>query len=320
MIWLNRKQKNKRNRRGRVLDVKLRSDQVRRSRMRFGTLAFSVAFGTAFGLYLLWRVGQLALNQLVYENRAFAIQKFDVQTDGVISTDQLQRWMGVKPGQNLFALDLARVKRDLEMVPLIASVSLERVLPHTLCVRVSERVAVAQVNVPRPDARGGVEVVVFHLDPDGFVMLPLDPRLRTTPLAQPDDPFPVLTGVGLHELQPGRQLQLPQARAALRLITEFALSPMAGLVDLRRIDVGVPGVLLVTTGQGSEVTFGLRDPERQLLRWREIHDLGQRTQRIIATLDLAVTNNIPARWAEVGTTPAATPKIPKIVRTKRKNV
>lgn len=320
MIWFKRKQKNKRNSRGRVLDVKLRSDQVRRSRMRFGALAFGVVFGTVFGLYLLWRIGEWTLDRLVYENRAFAIQKFDVQTDGVISTDQLQRWMGVKPGQNLFALDLARVKRDLEMEPLIGSVSLERVLPHTLCVRVTEREAVAQVNVPRPDGRGGLEVTVFHLDPDGFVILPLDPRLRTTPLAQPDDPLPVLTGVGLHELQPGRQLPLPQARAALRLITEFARSPMAGLVDLRRVDVGVPEVLLVTTGQGSEVTFGLRNLERQLLRWREIHDLGQRTQRVIATLDLAVTNNIPARWFEASAAPVTSPKIPRTVRTKRKNV
>ena len=57
------------------------------------------------------------------------------------SADQLRRWAGVKPGENLFALDLARVKRDLEMVPLIDSVSVERVLPRTLRIRVTEREA-----------------------------------------------------------------------------------------------------------------------------------------------------------------------------------
>jgi len=319
-MWFRRKQKNKRNSRGRVLDVKLRSDQVRKSRMRLGALTFGVAFGTVFGLYVLWRVGEWTLDRLIYENRVFAIQHIDAQTDGVISPDQLQRWMGVKPGQNLFALDLARVKRDLEMVPLIDSVSVERVLPRTLRVRVTEREAVAQVNVPRTNYRGGVEVAVFHLDPEGFVMVPLDPRQRTTPLAQPDEPLPVLTGVGLHELQPGRQLELPQVRAALHLIAEFAHSPMAGLVDLRRIDVGAPEALVVTTGQGSEVTFGLQDLDRQLRRWREIHDLGQRTHRSIASLDLAVTNNIPARWLEASTAPEPSPKPPKTVRPKKKNV
>jgi len=95
---------------------------------------------------------------------------------------------------------------------------------------------------------------------------------------------------------------------------------MAGLVDLQRIDVGAPEVLVVTTGQGGEVTFGLQDLDRQLRRWREIYELGQRTHRSIASLDLAVTNNIPARWLEASIAPGPSPKPPKIVRTKKKNV
>lgn len=319
-MWpFNRKEKNRRSGRRHVLDVKLRSDRLRQSRVRFAALTFGVLFGTVFGLYLLWRAGEWMLNRLVYENRAFALQQIDLQTDGVVSPDQLRRWMRVRPGQNLFALDLARVKRDLEMVPLIESVSVERVLPRTLRVRVTEREAVAQVNVPRSNGSGGLEVAVFHLDPEGFVMVPLDPRQRTTPLGETDEALPTLTGVGLHELQPGRQLESPQARTALRLITEFAHSGMAGLVDLRRIDVSAPEVLVVTTEQGSEVTFGLRDLDRQLRRWREIHDLGQRMSKSVATLDLAVTNNIPVRWMEAGLTPATSPKLPKTLR-KKKNV
>ena len=38
----------------------------------------------------------------------------------------------IKPGDNLLALDLAKVKRDLEMTPLIESASVERVFPHGL--------------------------------------------------------------------------------------------------------------------------------------------------------------------------------------------
>src|SRR5690349_15906011 len=138
-MWpFNQKQKNKRNSRGHVLDVKLRSDQVRKSRIRLGALAFGIVFGTVFGIYVLWRTGQWAMNRFVYENPAFAIQRMDAQTDGVISPDQLRRWANVKIGENLFALDLARVKRDLEMVPQVSFVSVERLLPHTLRIRVSE--------------------------------------------------------------------------------------------------------------------------------------------------------------------------------------
>ena len=158
-MWFRRTQKNRRLNRGHVLDVKLRSDQVRATRTRLAVLALGVAFGTFLGLYLLWRTGDWALDRLVYENRTFAIQQIEVQTDGVIAPDQLRLWARVKPGDNLLALDLARVKRDLELVPLIGSVSVERILPRTLRIRVTEREPVAQVNVPRRDDHGGVEVV-----------------------------------------------------------------------------------------------------------------------------------------------------------------
>ena len=96
---------------------------------------------------------------------------------------------------------------------------------------------------------------------------------------------------------------------------------MAGLVDLKHIDVSAPDVLVVTTGQGSEVTFGLQDLDQQLRRWRGIFDLGQKLGKAVSVLDLSVTDNIPARWVEAGGLPAtALPRLPKPLRTKRKHV
>ena len=297
-MWFKREQKNRRLRRGRVLDVKLRSAQVRATRVRLATVAFSVVFGTVFGLYLFWRAGEWALDKFVYENSTFAIRQIDVQTDGKISPEQLRRWSGVKTGANLIALDLASVKRNLELVPAIASVSVERILPRTLDIRVSERKPIAQVNVPRATATSGMAVSVFELDADGFVMQPLDPRLCVVPLAQVSGALPMITGLNVYELQPGRRVESPAAQAALKLIGAFNHSPMTGLVDLRRVDVASPGVLVATTGQGGEITFSLENLPQQLARWREIYDLGRRLNKRIASADLAVPNNVPVRWAE----------------------
>jgi len=106
-------------------------------------VALGMVFGTILCFYLLWRGGESLLSYFVYQNKAFAIQEVDVQTDGVIPVENLRRWARVRSGDNLMALDLARVKRDLELVPLIKSVSVERILPHTLRVRVAEREPVA---------------------------------------------------------------------------------------------------------------------------------------------------------------------------------
>jgi cell division septal protein FtsQ len=319
-MWFKREQKNRRLNRGHVLDVKLRSDQVRATRTRLAAIAFSVLFGTVFGLYLLWRTGEWALDKFVYENSEFAIQSVEVQTDGVIAPEQLRRWSGVKLGANLIALDLASVKRNLELVSTIDSVSVERVLPRTLKIRVTEREPVAQVNVLRADASGGISISVFQLDADGVVMQPLDPRLCVVPLSQINEQLPVITGLNIYQLQPGHRVESPQVQAALRLVGAFDHSPMAGLVDLRRIDVSSPQIIVATTGQGSEITFGLENLEQQLRRWRGIYDLGQSKNRIIASADLAVANNVPVLWMEPGATPGTTPKAVNPAHTRRKNV
>lgn len=320
-MWFKRKPRNRRLHRGHVLDVRLRSGQVRATRTRLALMAVSVPAVTIFGLYLLWRTGEWALDKFVYENAEFAIQRVDVQTDGVIAPDQLRSWSGVKPGANLIALDLASVKRNLEFWPVIDSVSVERVLPRTLKIRVTERKPVAQINLPHVDGAKGVVISVFQLDTDGVVMQPLDSHSNVIPLSQmKDNRLPVITGLNVSQLQPGHSVAQPQAQAALQLISAFGRSPMAGLVDLRRIDVSAPGVVVVTTGQGGEITFGLQNLEQQLGRWRVIYDLGRRSNKIIASADLAVDNNVPVRWMEANAVPVAAPKNPTPATIRRNNV
>lgn len=304
-MWLKREQKNRRLHRGHVLDVKLRSDKVRATRTRMAAAGFCVLFGTVFGLYLLWCGGEWALDKFIYENPGFAIQNIQVQTDGVIPPEQLRQWSNVKPGANLIALDLASVKRNLELVSTIDSVSVERILPHTLKIRVTERRPVAQVNIPTATALGGIAVSVLQLDADGHVMKPLDPRQRVVSLSQMGAQLPEVTGLNVYQLQAGRRVESPQALSALQLIVAFKQSPMAGRVELRRLDVSSPGVIVATTGQGGEITFGLENFGQQLRRWREIYDLGVSENKIIASLDLAVTNNVPVRWADTVSPPAA---------------
>ena len=206
------------------------------------------------------------------------------------------------------------------MVSTIGSVSVERVLPRTLKINVTERDPVAQVNIPRADASGGIAVAVFQLDADGYVMQPLDPRLCVIPLAQVSSQLPVIAGLNVYQLQPGHRVESPQVQAALALIGAFDHSPMAGLVDLRRIDVSLPGVVVATTGQGSEITFGLNNLKQQLRRWREIYDLGQRMNQAVASLNLAVSNNVPVHWMEAIAVPSASPKAVNPAHPRRKNV
>jgi hypothetical protein len=175
------------------------------------------------------------------------------------------------------------------------------------------------VNVPTVGASGGIAVAVLQLDASGYIMKPLDPRQCVIPLSQMSAQLPVVTGLNVYQLQPGHRVESPQAQAALQLIGAFAHSPMVGLVDLRRVDVSSPGVVVATTGQGGEITFGLENLEQQLGRWRKIYDLGMSKNKMIASLDLAVANNVPVRWAEMVSVPVV-PKNSNPIKSRRKNV
>jgi len=319
-MWFKRLNRNRRRNPGQPLDVKLRNDQLRNDRNRFAIVAISAGLGTVFGLYLLWRVGDWSLDKFIYDNPAFAIEQVEVQTDGIIAPDQLRRWSGVTAGANLIALDLASVKRNLELVSTIDTVSIERILPRTLKIHVTERHPVAQVNMLRSLPSGEVVVAVFQLDEAGYVMQPLDPHLSVLPLDQMSYELPGVTGLNFCELQPGHRLESPQALAALRLIAEFDHSPMAGLVDMHAVDVSAPGVLVATTGQGSEATFALDHLDQQLHRWRAIYDWGRTVGKEIGSVDLAVGNNVPVKWILAGNAPDTILKSVKPLHTRRKNV
>ncbi len=314
------KRRNRRRDKVRRLDVSLRNERVREQRVRVLGVGFGLLFGVIVVGFGVWRGGEWLLDRFVFASDQFAIQTIETSTDGVIAPQHIERWADVRNGQNLMALNLWEVKRNLQLVPAIRWASVERAMPHTLRIRVSEREPIAQVVALRNDPKLGPQPRVFHVDVTGFVMAPVDRRLAADPASLPDDSLPALVGVSQAEFVEGRVIESAAVRAALRLIDSFEASPMSGVVDLRRIDVSAPDVITVQTGAGSEVTFAPGDLERQLRRWREIHDFGIKSGRQVAAADLSVTHNIPVRWLESTGAPPQNPPPVKPQRQRRKHV
>ena len=220
----------------------------------------------------------------------------------MLTSEAIRFWARVRIGENLMALDLMRVKRDLELQPPIQSVAVERVLPHTLKLIVTERVPIAQTIVTLGRPGGPPDQAIYDFDSNGYTMKPLDPRWRAMP-PPASQRLPILVGVPPAEAQPGRQTSSPQIRAALALVCEFDHSPMAGMVEIERIDVSEPEILQVTTTQKAQITFSLADFDTQFRRWRLISDQFQKWGKTVVSLDLSISNNLPVRW--VAASPAA---------------
>jgi len=318
-----KKSRNRRLERKEILDVKVRSSVRRQTVVRRVGIGLGSLFALVVGLFVAWRGIEWVLRETVYQNPAFALHQFEVQTDGQISIEQLRSWSGVKLRDNLLALDLARVQRDLEMVPAIESVRVERVLPHTLRVRVTERRPVARLifaGKPTSSADTNATPSIYTVDAAGYFMFPIEtPQAGQAP-GYSVAHLPVITGVLLSEIRPGRQTESSQVRAALQLLQSFQRSPMAGIVDVKEIDVSASGFLNVTTAQSCAIVFGLEEFDQQLLRWRAVYDHGQRFNRNLAWMDLSVSNNVPARWLEASVVPAPPSKPAKQPANKKPHV
>ena len=296
------KKRNRRQSRYRLLEVDLPVGKVRRQRMKAIVRWAGGLLGLAALFFGVWYGGAWVMRLGFYENEIFTVKIIDVRVRGIIQPTQLQKMAGVRTGENLFRVDLLRVKRDLELTPLIESAAVERVLPDTLRLRIVERRPIAQVVGFRQQPDGQLVRQVYWLDARGVVIPPIDPRLTV----QNNQPkwLPLIVGIPTAKLLPGRTVGSPAVRSALQLVSRYDLSPMAGLAHLRQIDVSGRETLGVITWQGARVTLGLNGLNAQIQRWRQIHDLGRQHHRAVATVDLSIKNNLPVRWMHPSSRPA----------------
>ena len=216
---LKSRRRNKKTTQKNVLSVKVQSQQIRRERLRWLRSVVALAVALVALVLVSWLGGGFALDRLVYENESFDVTEMDYRTDGIISENQLQDWGGVRKGDNLLSLDLLRIKRNIELTPRVKMASVERILPDTLQVRVTERVPMAQIWVWQRggDGPGGYDCVRLQVDESGHVMPPIAGRSVVIPEQQAEWSLPVIAGIELKTLRslaPGRAAELPKLQSA----------------------------------------------------------------------------------------------------------
>jgi cell division septal protein FtsQ len=139
--------------------------------------------------------------KLYSENPRFEIQHLEVSCDGKLSEDRIREYTGLAEGMNLFAVKFREVEMDLEKVAMVESVYLERKLPHTLIVKVKERMPVARI-IGKQSRR-----FPFVVDRYGVV---LPPRQSASTL-------PLVKGLDL-DLRMGMPINHPDIKTALQII------------------------------------------------------------------------------------------------------
>jgi cell division protein FtsQ len=285
-----RNRKKKRNKY--LLDVKVRTEGQMRHRLRWLTAVLvavavvgMVSFGVTRGMK--W-VGA----KLVFENPRFMVREVVVENDGGLTPPQIIQLAGARTGENVFSADLAQMRRNLELIPMIRRVEVRRVLPGKLVIRVNERMAVARVQGPGRELRDSA----FWIDRQGVVMKAV--KLGSVTLQpQTAGAAPLLTGVTLADVRVGRPAESEQVYDALNLIDRLAQSAAGTLVEIETIDLSRPRQLTVTTRQKTVVKFDVENFQQQLRRLSAILVWAQQRQKPVQMVDLTVDRGVPVAFA-----------------------
>ncbi|MDF7807387.1 FtsQ-type POTRA domain-containing protein [Pontiellaceae bacterium B12219] len=153
-----------------------------------------ILFGIKTGLE--WIGGKLYA-----ENPRFEIQHLVISCDGKLPEDYIRETSGLREGMNLWELSFPEIEENLLSVSRIESVYLERQLPHTLIVKVKERVPVARITGKR------VTKYPFMVDRYGYV-LPHRRSLASLPLIQGLDMDDIPLGEPLGNVDVDTALQI----------------------------------------------------------------------------------------------------------------
>jgi len=275
-----------------LLDVKVQTRGRALARLRrivLVVLVLGIFLGLCYGFYALVKT---SADRLVFNNPRFALQQIIVDNDGALTPERVVEFAGVKIGQNVLSIDLAQVRSNLEMLPLVRSVEVRRMLPNRLFIRVDERIAVAQLRVPSRAAMDSV----FYIDRSGVVMKAIKLSDGTTLQPQTPRPVPTLTGVPLADLRVGRQVESEQIYRALELLDKLDQAVASTLMEVEQIDLSKARQLVLTTRQHTQVKLDVEGFPEQLRRLGVILRWAQQRQKSVQVVDLTVNRGVPVTF------------------------
>src|SRR6266704_4370226 len=274
-----------------VLDVKVRSRRATQHRARrvlavFSRLAFLA--GICAAIYIGVREGA---RRFFFENADYQVRTIELQTDGTLQREQILKVADLHEGENIFSVNLGRVRDSVERLPQVDEAEVVSKLPGEIDIRVVERKPVAWITGDKQISDPFVSDAAFLVDARGVLMK--EKKLLPEYLG-----LPLISGCSSESLEAGKVIESPEAKTALELLRLSASSFMQTRFQIREIDLSKSYCLLVTDKNHSRVAFGLNDLEEQLQRLERFLDYCDHTKQELETLNLVVQRNIPVTFAK----------------------
>lgn len=218
---------------------------VGRRRLGRAALALLLVAGAALGAVHGWR----------WASRAHALQIRTVRFEGLsrATADELLALSPVKPGDQLLAADVDAMEHALCRHPWVRSVEIRRRWPPRLDVRVTERTAVALVDLA------------------GIYLVDREANVFKRAAAGDGLDLPLVTGIGRNDYVQRRAAVEPLLSGALALARAWRDGGLDAVAELSEIHVDPgDGTTIYVGADGTQVRLGSGDLPAKLARIRSV--------------------------------------------------
>ena len=188
----------------------------------------------------------------------YHVKHIVVYGTAAVTPTEVRQAAGISTGDNLLFLDKVAVGNRVAAIPYVASVEVQRELPNTLIIQLTERKAAATLLAGRR---------TFLIDRDGVVLK------ESAPGDAVIDPL-ITNAPGLGVISAGLKIEEPSVLEALKLWEAYSQAPIASEVSLSEISADGPMNLTMIWDEAPyEVRWGRSDYKKQAERlsilWRD---------------------------------------------------
>lgn len=285
-----------------VRSVPLSIKQRRRRKWEM-TMMVGKCLGITVAMIALISFARQVWHESMSTSPSFAVNDFNFRSNvslerGGLSRETILEVTKLHPNLNVMSVDLAALQAALCSLPQVQDVEVQRFFPNRIDIRVNERQPLAWLACP---ARGIVardSVKGRLLDADGVVF-------ACHSMLDQYNHLPSITIPTLAWVETGKALVDSRAGHALNLLKEFGKQTWC--VPLRVHDILVENdyALEVNLTDGTDVTFAMDGPQKQVQRLNQIYLWAKEHDRILATAKLIAEHNTPVTFVSRQAAPAA---------------
>jgi cell division protein FtsQ len=212
------------------------------------------------------------------------ISRIDIDGNRIVGTNELVRLSHVQIGSMLFQTDLQAVQQSIMSHYYIKSASVERNLPNTILIRISERIPIAMINNSEK----------LYFDEDGTVL----PQSVSHKLLD----LPLISGLGAgSQLKPGKSLPESDITEALQILAVMKKVYRNLYHNISEIQLRNGGdIVMYSTECGIPIIFGHGDLAGKIVKldafWNTVVLI--RGPQNLEYIDLRFSDQIVAKWKE----------------------